>query len=83
MVIYIFLGNIMNIIILKSCFNIFDNLVKGFLEGIVFIFDYFLKDRVFFMVKNVVGVFIKVKFNCNFRVMGFLEKSDIFDVDVG
>ncbi|EHH63124.1 Vacuolar protein sorting-associated protein 13C [Macaca fascicularis] len=83
MAIHISSGNTMNITISKSCLNIFNNLAKGFSEGTASTFDYSLKDRAPFTVKNAVGVPIKVKPNCNLRVMGFPEKSDIFDVDAG
>ena len=56
---------------------------QGFSEGTASTFDYSLKDRAPFTVKNAVGVPIKVKPNFNLRVMGFPEKSDIFDVDAG
>uniref|UniRef100_A0A2K6JWW5 Vacuolar protein sorting 13 homolog C n=1 Tax=Rhinopithecus bieti TaxID=61621 RepID=A0A2K6JWW5_RHIBE len=80
MAIHISSGNTMNITISKSskvCLNL------GFSEGTASTFDYSLKDRAPFTVKNAVGVPIKVKPNCNLRVMGFPEKSDIFDVDAG
>ncbi|XP_009427537.4 intermembrane lipid transfer protein VPS13C isoform X5 [Pan troglodytes] len=83
MAIHISSGNTMNITISKSCLNVFNNLAKGFSEGTASTFDYSLKDRAPFTVKNAVGVPIKVKPNFNLRVMGFPEKSDIFDVDAG
>ncbi|MEJ1285501.1 vacuolar protein sorting 13A [Cricetulus griseus] len=73
----------MNITISKSCLNVFNNLAKGFSEGAASTFDYSLKDRAPFTVKNALGVPIKVQSNSNLRLMGSLEKSDIYDVDAG
>ncbi|KAM6200995.1 intermembrane lipid transfer protein VPS13C [Rhynchocyon petersi] len=73
----------MNITISKSCLNVFNNLAKGFSEGTASTFDYFLKDRAPFTVKNALGVPIKVQPNRNLRVMGSPEKSDIYDVGAG
>ncbi|XP_021566120.1 vacuolar protein sorting-associated protein 13C, partial [Carlito syrichta] len=83
MAIHISSGDTMNITISKSCLNVFNNLAKGFSEGTASTFDYSLKDRAPFTVKNAVGIPIKVRPNCNLRVMGSPEKGDIFDVDAG
>nr|XP_058150275.1 intermembrane lipid transfer protein VPS13C isoform X1 [Dasypus novemcinctus] len=83
MAIHISSGDTMNITISKSCLNVFNNLAKGFSEGTASTFDYSLKDRAPFTVKNALGVPIKVQPNRNLRVMGSPEKSDIYDVDVG
>ncbi|XP_066130845.1 intermembrane lipid transfer protein VPS13C isoform X1 [Saccopteryx bilineata] len=76
-------GDTMNITISKSCLNVFNNLAKGFSEGTASTFDYFLKDKAPFTVKNALGVPIKVQPNHHLRVMGSPEKSDIYDVDAG
>uniref|UniRef100_A0A8C5V364 Vacuolar protein sorting 13 homolog C n=1 Tax=Microcebus murinus TaxID=30608 RepID=A0A8C5V364_MICMU len=74
----------MNITISKSCLNVFNNLAKvWFFRGHCFYFYYSLKDKAPFTVKNAVGIPIKVRPNCNLRVMGSPEKTDIFDVDAG
>ncbi|XP_008824741.1 vacuolar protein sorting-associated protein 13C-like, partial [Nannospalax galili] len=83
MAIHISSGATMNITISKSCLTVFNNLAKGFSEGAASTFDYSLKDRAPFTVKNAVGVPITVQPNCNLRVMGYPEKSDIYDVDAG
>uniref|UniRef100_A0A452VIX7 Vacuolar protein sorting 13 homolog C n=1 Tax=Ursus maritimus TaxID=29073 RepID=A0A452VIX7_URSMA len=70
-------GDTMNITISKIC------LVFGFSEGAASTFDYSLKDRAPFTVKNAVGVPIKVQPNHNLRVVGSLEKSGVYDVDAG
>ncbi|XP_076984207.1 intermembrane lipid transfer protein VPS13C isoform X2 [Tamandua tetradactyla] len=81
--IHISSGDTMNITISKSCLNVFNNLAKGFSEGAASTFDYSLKDKAPFTVKNAVGVPIKVQPNSNLKVMGSSEKSDIYDVDAG
>ncbi|XP_024894514.1 vacuolar protein sorting-associated protein 13C [Pteropus alecto] len=73
----------MNITISKSCLSVFNNLAKGFSEGTASTFDYSLKDKAPFTVKNALGVPVKVQTNHNFRLMGSCEKGDIYDVDVG
>lgn len=56
---------------------------QGFSEGTASTFDYSLKDRAPFTVKNAVGIPIKVQPNHNLRVIGSLEKSGVYDVDAG
>uniref|UniRef100_A0A8I5ZMR7 Vacuolar protein sorting 13 homolog C n=1 Tax=Rattus norvegicus TaxID=10116 RepID=A0A8I5ZMR7_RAT len=76
-------GSTMNITISKSCLNVFNNLAKGFSEGAASTFDYSLKDRAPFTVRNALGVPMKVQPNRNLRVMGSPEKSDVYDVGAG
>ncbi|ELK31334.1 Vacuolar protein sorting-associated protein 13C [Myotis davidii] len=76
-------GDTMNITISKSCLNVFNNLAKGFSEGTASTFDYSLKDKPPFTIKNALGVPTKVQPNHNLRVMGSPEKSDIYDVHAG
>uniref|UniRef100_A0A452SGE8 Vacuolar protein sorting 13 homolog C n=1 Tax=Ursus americanus TaxID=9643 RepID=A0A452SGE8_URSAM len=77
-------GDTMNITISKSfLFNFGEKLHFGFSEGAASTFDYSLKDRAPFTVKNAVGVPIKVQPNHNLRVVGSLEKSGVYDVDAG
>ncbi|XP_004374680.1 intermembrane lipid transfer protein VPS13C isoform X1 [Trichechus manatus latirostris] len=83
MAIHISSGDTMNITISKSCLNVFNNLAKGFSEGTASTFDYSLKDRAPFTVKNATGIRIKVQPNPNLRAIGSPEKSDIYDVDAG
>lgn len=56
---------------------------QGFSEGTAATFDYSLKDRAPFTVKNAIGISIKVQPNHNLRVIGALEKSGVYDVDAG
>ncbi|XP_057624264.1 intermembrane lipid transfer protein VPS13C isoform X2 [Chionomys nivalis] len=83
MAVHISSGATMNITISKSCLNVFSNLAKGFSEGAASSFDYSLKDRAPFTVRNALGVPIKVQPNRNLRVMGSPDKSDIYNVDTG
>ncbi|KAM7337360.1 hypothetical protein ACRRTK_003479 [Alexandromys fortis] len=83
MAVHISSGATMNITISKSCLNVFSNLAKGFSEGAASTFDYSLKDRAPFTVRNALGVPIKVQPNRNLKVMGSPDKSDIYDVDTG
>ncbi|XP_051012690.1 intermembrane lipid transfer protein VPS13C [Acomys russatus] len=83
MAVHVSSGATMNITISKSCLNVFNNLAKGFSEGAASTFDYSLKDSAPFTVRNALGVPTKVQHNCNLRVMGSPEKSDIYDVDAG
>uniref|UniRef100_F6WII0 Vacuolar protein sorting 13 homolog C n=1 Tax=Monodelphis domestica TaxID=13616 RepID=F6WII0_MONDO len=72
----------MNITISKCFLTVFNNLTKAFSEGTASTFDYSLKDRAPFTVKNALGIPIKVQPNSNLRVMGSTVKDDIYDVDV-
>ncbi|XP_055453871.1 intermembrane lipid transfer protein VPS13C isoform X2 [Psammomys obesus] len=83
MAIHISSGATMNITISKSCLNVFNNLAKGFSEGAASTFDYSLKDRAPFTVRNALGIPMKVQPNRNLRVMGSPEKSDVYDVAAG
>ncbi|XP_033612139.1 vacuolar protein sorting-associated protein 13C, partial [Fukomys damarensis] len=83
MAVYISSADTMNITISKTCLNVFNNLAKGFSEGTASTFDYSLKDRPPFMVRNAVGIPTKVQPNHNLRVMGSPEKSDVYNVGVG
>ncbi|XP_063099462.1 intermembrane lipid transfer protein VPS13C isoform X5 [Cavia porcellus] len=83
MAIYISSADTMNITISKTCLNVFSNLAKGFSEGTASTFDYSLKDRAPFTVRNAVGVPMKVQLSRNLRVMGSPGKSDVYGVDAG
>lgn len=56
---------------------------QGFSEGTASTFDYSLKDRAPFTVRNAVGVPMKVQLSRNLRVMGSPGKSDVYGVDAG
>uniref|UniRef100_A0A674KDV5 Vacuolar protein sorting 13 homolog C n=1 Tax=Terrapene triunguis TaxID=2587831 RepID=A0A674KDV5_9SAUR len=69
----------MNITISKCCLAVFNNLAKAFSEGTASTFDYSLKDRAPFTVKNALGVPLKVHPTTNLRVVGSTLKEDIHD----
>uniref|UniRef100_A0A8C3HY10 Vacuolar protein sorting 13 homolog C n=1 Tax=Chrysemys picta bellii TaxID=8478 RepID=A0A8C3HY10_CHRPI len=73
----------MNITISKCCLAVFNNLAKAFSEGTASTFDYSLKDRAPFTVKNALGVPLKVHPTINLRVVGSTLKEDIHDVEIG
>uniref|UniRef100_A0A8C0J913 Vacuolar protein sorting 13 homolog C n=1 Tax=Chelonoidis abingdonii TaxID=106734 RepID=A0A8C0J913_CHEAB len=73
----------MNITISKCCLAVFSNLAKAFSEGTASTFDYSLKDRAPFTVKNALGVPLKVHPTINLRVVGSTLKEDIHDVEIG
>uniref|UniRef100_A0A8C4YCP0 Vacuolar protein sorting 13 homolog C n=1 Tax=Gopherus evgoodei TaxID=1825980 RepID=A0A8C4YCP0_9SAUR len=73
----------MNITISKCCLAVFSNLAKAFSEGTASTFDYSLKDRAPFTVKNALGVPLKVHPAINLRVVGSTLKEDIHDVEIG
>uniref|UniRef100_K7FJM8 Vacuolar protein sorting 13 homolog C n=1 Tax=Pelodiscus sinensis TaxID=13735 RepID=K7FJM8_PELSI len=75
--------NTMNITISKSCLAVFNNLAKAFSEGTASTFDYSLKDKAPFTVKNALGVLLKVHPSSNLRVVGSTVKEDICDVEIG
>uniref|UniRef100_A0A8C8RP73 Vacuolar protein sorting-associated protein 13C n=1 Tax=Pelusios castaneus TaxID=367368 RepID=A0A8C8RP73_9SAUR len=72
----------MNITISKCCLAVFSNLAKAFSEGTASTFDYSLKDRAPFTVKNALGVPLKVHPSLNLRVVGSTSKEDIYDVEI-
>uniref|UniRef100_A0A8C3T172 Vacuolar protein sorting 13 homolog C n=1 Tax=Chelydra serpentina TaxID=8475 RepID=A0A8C3T172_CHESE len=73
----------MNITISKCCLAVFNNLAKAFSEGTASTFDYSLKDRAPFTVKNALGVPLKVHPTINLRVVGSTLKEDIHDIQIG
>nr|XP_004662570.2 vacuolar protein sorting-associated protein 13C isoform X1 [Jaculus jaculus] len=83
MAVHISSGDTMNITVSKSCLSVFSNLAKGFSEGTASTFDYSLKDRAPFTVRNAMGIPVKVQPSRKLRITGTPEKSDVSDVDAG
>ncbi|XP_014800034.1 PREDICTED: vacuolar protein sorting-associated protein 13C isoform X2 [Calidris pugnax] len=73
----------MNITISKCCLAVFSNLAKAFSEGTASTFDYSFKETAPFIVKNALGVPLKVVPSSNFRIVGSVEKENVNDVDIG
>ncbi|XP_074956200.1 intermembrane lipid transfer protein VPS13C isoform X1 [Phalacrocorax aristotelis] len=73
----------MNITISKCCLAVFSNLAKAFSEGTASTFDYSFKETAPFIVKNALGVPLKVLPSSNFRIVGSVEKENMNDVEIG
>ncbi|XP_075288131.1 intermembrane lipid transfer protein VPS13C isoform X2 [Opisthocomus hoazin] len=73
----------MNITISKCCLAVFSNLAKAFSEGTASTFDYSFKETAPFIVKNALGVRLKVLPSSNFRIVGSAEKENMNDVEIG
>ncbi|XP_067327336.1 intermembrane lipid transfer protein VPS13C isoform X1 [Anolis sagrei] len=73
----------MNITISKASLAVFDNLAKGFSEGAGSTYDYTLKDRAPFTLKNALGLPLKVHTCRSLQVIGSATGEDIHDVRVG
>ncbi|XP_037249946.1 vacuolar protein sorting-associated protein 13C isoform X2 [Falco rusticolus] len=72
----------MNITISKCCLAVFSNLAKAFSEGTASTFDYSFKETAPFIVKNALGVPLKVLPSSSFRIVGS-EKENKNDVESG
>uniref|UniRef100_A0A8C3RCT7 Vacuolar protein sorting 13 homolog C n=1 Tax=Cyanoderma ruficeps TaxID=181631 RepID=A0A8C3RCT7_9PASS len=73
----------MNITISKCCLAVFSNLAKAFTEATASTFDYSFKETAPFVVKNALGVPLKVFPSSNFRIVGSVEKEDVNELEPG
>uniref|UniRef100_A0A672USM2 Vacuolar protein sorting 13 homolog C n=1 Tax=Strigops habroptila TaxID=2489341 RepID=A0A672USM2_STRHB len=73
----------MNITISKCCLAVFSNLAKAFSEGTASTFDYSFKDTAPFVVKNALGVSLRVLPSPNIRIVGSAEKENMNDIEIG
>uniref|UniRef100_A0A8B9G2X3 Vacuolar protein sorting 13 homolog C n=1 Tax=Amazona collaria TaxID=241587 RepID=A0A8B9G2X3_9PSIT len=73
----------MNITISKCCLAVFSNLAKAFSEGTASTFDYSFKDTAPFVVKNALGVSLKVLPSSSVRIVGSAEKETMNDIEIG
>ncbi|XP_071611010.1 intermembrane lipid transfer protein VPS13C isoform X1 [Heliangelus exortis] len=73
----------MNITISKCSLSVFSNLAKAFSEGTASTFDYSFKETAPFIVKNALGVPLKVIPSSNFRIVASAGKENINDVEIG
>uniref|UniRef100_A0A8B9UJF1 Vacuolar protein sorting 13 homolog C n=1 Tax=Anas zonorhyncha TaxID=75864 RepID=A0A8B9UJF1_9AVES len=73
----------MNITISKCCLAVFSNLAKAFSEGTASTFDYSFKDTAPFIVKNALGVPLKVLPSSSFRIVNSVEKANVNLVESG
>jgi len=58
-------------------------LLQAFSEGTASTFDYSFKETAPFIVKNALGVRLKVLPSSNFRIVGSAEKENMNDVEIG
>ncbi|XP_032555500.1 vacuolar protein sorting-associated protein 13C isoform X1 [Chiroxiphia lanceolata] len=73
----------MNITISKCCLAVFSNLAKAFSEATASTFDYSFKETAPFIVKNALGVPLKVLPSSSFRIVGSTGKEKLNDIEVG
>ncbi|XP_015727754.1 vacuolar protein sorting-associated protein 13C isoform X2 [Coturnix japonica] len=73
----------MNITISKCCLAVFSYLAEAFSEGTASTFDYSFKDTAPFIVKNALGVPLKVFPSSSFRITNSAEKEDMHYVGSG
>uniref|UniRef100_A0A6G1RFM0 Vacuolar protein sorting 13 homolog C n=1 Tax=Hypotaenidia okinawae TaxID=2861861 RepID=A0A6G1RFM0_9GRUI len=73
----------MNITISKCCLAVFSNLAKAFSEATASTFDYSFKETAPFVVKNALGVPLKVLPSANFRITGSADKENMNNIEIG
>ncbi|KAF4791630.1 vacuolar protein sorting 13 C [Turdus rufiventris] len=71
----------MNITISKCCLAVFSNLAKAFSEATASTFGYSFKETAPFIVKNALGVSLKVLPSSSFRIVG--EKENMNEIETG
>uniref|UniRef100_A0A803VSL0 Vacuolar protein sorting 13 homolog C n=1 Tax=Ficedula albicollis TaxID=59894 RepID=A0A803VSL0_FICAL len=71
----------MNITISKCCLAVFGNLAKAFSEATASTFGYSFKETAPFVVKNALGVSLRVLPSSNFRIVG--EKKNMNEIETG
>ncbi|KAJ8247516.1 hypothetical protein GJAV_G00247290 [Gymnothorax javanicus] len=73
----------MNITVSKCCINVFHNLAQAFSEGTASTFDYSLKEKAPFTVRNALGIPLLVQHSNNLRVAGSSSQGKLHEVAVG
>ncbi|NWI85207.1 VP13C protein, partial [Pitta sordida] len=73
----------MNITISKCCLAVFSNLAKAFSEATASTFDYSFKETAPFIVKNALGLSLKVLPSSNFRTVGSVGKENMNEIEIG
>uniref|UniRef100_A0A8C0ZIH3 Vacuolar protein sorting-associated protein 13C-like n=1 Tax=Cyanistes caeruleus TaxID=156563 RepID=A0A8C0ZIH3_CYACU len=73
----------MNITISKCCLAVFSNLAKAFSEATASTFDYSFKETAPFVVKNALGVSLKVLPSSNFRIVDSVAKENMNEIETG
>nr|XP_015199112.1 PREDICTED: vacuolar protein sorting-associated protein 13C isoform X6 [Lepisosteus oculatus] len=73
----------LNVTISKCCLNVFTNLAKAFAEGTTSTFDYSLKEKAPFTIRNALGIPLVVQHSSNLRVLGPSTQGKLHEVAVG
>ncbi|KAG7468238.1 hypothetical protein MATL_G00140800 [Megalops atlanticus] len=73
----------MNITISKCCLNVFTNLAQAFSEGTASTFDYSLKEKAPFTIRNALGIPLIVQHSANLRIPGSPSRGKLHEVGVG
>uniref|UniRef100_A0A674GCF0 Vacuolar protein sorting 13 homolog C n=1 Tax=Taeniopygia guttata TaxID=59729 RepID=A0A674GCF0_TAEGU len=73
----------MNITISKCCLAVFSNLAKAFSEATASTFGYSFKETAPIIVKNALGVSLKVLPSSNFRIVGSVGKETMNEIETG
>ncbi|XP_008938924.1 PREDICTED: vacuolar protein sorting-associated protein 13C, partial [Merops nubicus] len=79
----IFSKDTMNITISKCCLAVFSNLAKAFSEGTASTFNHSFKETAPFIVRNALGVPVKVLPSSNFLIVGSADKENVNSVESG
>ncbi|XP_035272648.1 vacuolar protein sorting-associated protein 13C isoform X5 [Anguilla anguilla] len=73
----------MNITISKCCVNVFKNLATAFSEGTASTFDYSLKEKAPFTIRNALGIPLIVQHSNNLRLAGSPTQGKLQEVAMG
>ncbi|XP_029904131.1 vacuolar protein sorting-associated protein 13C-like [Myripristis murdjan] len=72
----------MNITVSQCSLNVFANLAKAFSEGTASTFDYSLKEKAPFTVRNALGIPLLVQHSANLRLVGSSAQGKLHEVAV-
>uniref|UniRef100_A0A3P9AR25 Vacuolar protein sorting 13 homolog C n=1 Tax=Maylandia zebra TaxID=106582 RepID=A0A3P9AR25_9CICH len=72
----------MNVTISKCCLNVFQNLAKAFSEGTTSTFDYSLKEKSPFTIRNSLGIPFIVEHSANLRLVGSAGQGKLHELPV-
>ncbi|XP_042079774.1 vacuolar protein sorting-associated protein 13C isoform X6 [Haplochromis burtoni] len=72
----------MNVTISKCCLNVFQNLAKAFSEGTTSTFDYSLKEKAPFTIRNSLGIPFIVEHSANLRLVGSAGQGKLHELPV-
>uniref|UniRef100_A0A3Q3JJ33 Vacuolar protein sorting 13 homolog C n=1 Tax=Monopterus albus TaxID=43700 RepID=A0A3Q3JJ33_MONAL len=72
----------MNITVSQCCLNVFHNLTKAFSEGTASTFDYTLKEKAPFTIRNFLGIPLIVQHSANLRLVGSTESGKLLELSV-